>query len=218
MHKSTQILYTSGKCLKTVFLPDSPETLPLTSTDFPSLWVTVGTCCYSSQVRRRKRVIVISTVIVVSLVHIKIIVDFCSHTGFYLLSPSSFQPYHLVKENMNWYQARRYCREKYSDLATIHSPDIITQLKGSVDSTVVGTFWIGLFDVKSTWDWEWSLTDSDFYGDRGTGFRNWRDGQPDNKWSKKACVSMGTYNGWTDHNCQKYFPYICYDGELCCKD
>uniref|UniRef100_A0AAY5ES60 C-type lectin domain-containing protein n=1 Tax=Electrophorus electricus TaxID=8005 RepID=A0AAY5ES60_ELEEL len=99
----------------------------------------------------------------------------------------------------SWQDAQSYCRERYTDLATISSPwqqNLLTELVGK------GVYvWVGLF--LDTWQWsdQWSLS-----------FRNWAAGLPNS--GTGNCVTMVTnYSGkWTVDNCNLQYPFICYGG------
>ncbi|XP_051956814.1 C-type lectin domain family 4 member K-like [Xyrauchen texanus] len=61
--------------------------------------------------------------------------------------------FHFVNQKMNWYDAQSYCRENYTDLATINNmKDTEDLLKIPASDTV----WIGL---KRTWEYSWDWSD-----------------------------------------------------------
>ncbi|NP_001314984.1 uncharacterized protein LOC555819 isoform 1 precursor [Danio rerio] len=104
--------------------------------------------------------------------------------------------YHFINEQKNWTEAQRYCREKYTDLATTDNMNDMIQLNKSVNDERV---WIGL---KMTHDnnWHWSSGDPVL-------FLNWASGQP---YSKDNCAVMR--NGqWVVGPCSNTSFFICYN-------
>ncbi|NP_001020652.1 uncharacterized protein LOC555819 isoform 2 precursor [Danio rerio] len=107
--------------------------------------------------------------------------------------------YHFINEQKNWTEAQRYCREKYTDLATTDNMNDMIQLNKSVNDERV---WIGL---KMTHDnnWHWSSGDPVL-------FLNWASGQP---YSKDNCAVMR--NGqWVVGPCSNTSFFICYNNKL----
>ena len=108
----------------------------------------------------------------------------------------------------NWSDARRWCRSKKGDLASINDLEeqreidalLISQLRSE-------TFWIGANDIKQEGRFEWS---------DGSRFRyaNWYRGEPNNKGAKGAenCVQiMRGYHGrkWNDLECSSKIAFVC---------
>ncbi|XP_076145743.1 C-type mannose receptor 2-like [Alosa pseudoharengus] len=122
-------------------------------------------------------------------------------SGLGSLSSSVPRQFHVVKEQKNWREAQQYCREEFTDLATI---DDMTENK--VNNIIsAGNAWIGLKQGK----WQWSLADRDFYRENEAEFRNWAPGEPTGGTEK--CVNL--WEGkWYDLHCWCLRPFICYDG------
>uniref|UniRef100_A0A3B4AGX4 C-type lectin domain-containing protein n=1 Tax=Periophthalmus magnuspinnatus TaxID=409849 RepID=A0A3B4AGX4_9GOBI len=73
--------------------------------------------------------------------------------------------YHFIDVAMTWTEAQQYCRQHYTDLATIHNTEDLDKL--TRPSTYTGDAWIGLFDDVASWkgvmgndsnSWRWSVT------------------------------------------------------------
>ncbi|KAL0994910.1 hypothetical protein UPYG_G00129140 [Umbra pygmaea] len=124
-------------------------------------------------------------------------------------SPSITHQYHLVNQQMTWSEAQSYCRETYTDLATVSNSEEYTSLTCLINSTLgySGQAWIGL-----TSDWIWSR------GDNGKEVitNGWPGGYPLNLYGddwQNTCVWMNLYSGqWQAYPCEYYNIFVCYDG------
>ncbi|XP_048092549.1 C-type mannose receptor 2-like isoform X1 [Alosa alosa] len=127
-------------------------------------------------------------------------------SGLGSLSSSVPRQFHVVKEQKNWTEAQQYCREEFTDLATIDDMTEMEKVKSMIQEAGAGDAWIGL----KTGEWQWSLADRDFYRENEAEFRNWYPGQPGGGGGEE-CVGMmaGT---WHDYWCSSSSPFICYDG------
>uniref|UniRef100_A0A3B3SGW7 C-type lectin domain-containing protein n=1 Tax=Paramormyrops kingsleyae TaxID=1676925 RepID=A0A3B3SGW7_9TELE len=121
--------------------------------------------------------------------------------------------YHFVNINLTWTDAQTYCRENYTDLATIDNMEEMKRLTESVGSDYTGEAWIGLKNGTS-WRWQWSS------GEGGTGYTNWDTGAKYNQNSGNYCVGMKDTSDWNNIPCSyqsKTGYFICYT-DLTCKD
>ncbi|KAL0994909.1 hypothetical protein UPYG_G00129120 [Umbra pygmaea] len=127
-------------------------------------------------------------------------------------SPSITHEYYVVNQQMTWSEAQSYCRETYTDLATVSNSDDYISLTCLINSTLgnSGQAWIGL-----TLNWIWSQ------GDNGSELitNGWPGGYPwypyENSESSllKECVWMIFNTGqWQPVSCTYYNMFVCYDG------
>ncbi|XP_056596880.1 macrophage mannose receptor 1-like [Triplophysa dalaica] len=103
----------------------------------------------------------------------------------------------MIKQWRSWRDAQIYCRQHYTDLAVIRSPEEQKQLHAIfVDGPWV---WIGLFWSPWLWSDQWSHF-----------FRNWADGHPI---INNDCVAMSTTDSgkWVQHSCEQNNRFICYE-------
>ncbi|KAM9335620.1 L-selectin-like [Symphorus nematophorus] len=129
-------------------------------------------------------------------------------TGWHIFSSSHLlRQYHYVADPMNWTEAQAYCRENYTDLATIETTEETNQLMDTVSSFGYNsTVWIGLY-TNINWTW------SDGYRETGAGYRNWEQNEPDSSGHRQFCVGMNKSGKLLDDKCSSTFPFICYRGK-----
>ncbi|XP_030630836.1 macrophage mannose receptor 1-like [Chanos chanos] len=133
--------------------------------------------------------------------------------GFCILSFCLPRQYHFVNELATWTEAQRYCREKYTDLATTDNMEEMNRLTDTVNARSCygnGLAWIGLYDDLNTW--RWSLDNSDFYKEGERGFRKWYIREPYNRGGVSLCVYISYYGFWYEIRCSVQLPFVCYDG------
>ncbi|CAB1345525.1 unnamed protein product [Coregonus sp. 'balchen'] len=129
-------------------------------------------------------------------------------TGLFLPCPCLPHQYYFVNMGKNWTEAQIYCREKYTDLATIDNMEDMKRLVNTVDRGYNGSAWIGLYNHFNSW--RWSLEDSGFYGDGEAEFRNWD--RSDGKYTDQHCVLTGDRGTWWDDRCIIKYYSVCYNG------
>ena len=120
--------------------------------------------------------------------------------------------YHFINQHKGWYEAQKYCREKYTDLASVYEKTDINRLQtaNKQDKEV----WIGLYNEtvtnKTEWKWRWSQG-REKYTENQT---KWADGEPNNAAGSEYCViTKGSTKSWVDISCILEYRFICYNGK-----
>lgn len=104
-----------------------------------------------------------------------------------------------VSTLMNWSNAQKYCRERYTDLATTDNQADHDEL---LKTGGMAKFWLGLSRTRVTDVFVWSDQSS-------SSFTKWQSGQPNGQ----LCVNVEV-GYWFDRNCVDNVPFACYFGEL----
>ncbi|KAL6468207.1 hypothetical protein MHYP_G00238840 [Metynnis hypsauchen] len=103
---------------------------------------------------------------------------------------------------MTWLEAQSYCRENYTDLATVDNMEDMKQLMAAIDPMYVGDLWIGLNKAPPR-RWGWSSGEIPQY-------MNWRSSEPDNGDIDGLCAAKYQFSGWIDAQCTDVFDFVCY--------
>ena len=107
-----------------------------------------------------------------------------------------------------WAEAQSYCRETFTDLATVENRDENDRLQTVLPGR--GNFaWIGLHEDLTKWTW--ALGNSEF--NRNIHYSNWRPNDPTKKMQKKICVLIAKRTTWHNYVCWGKFPAVCYYGK-----
>ncbi|XP_026130437.1 C-type mannose receptor 2-like [Carassius auratus] len=122
-------------------------------------------------------------------------------SGLFWSSSALSRQYHYINVRMSWPEAQSYCRERFTDLATVDSMDDVNRLVNIVDAGYSGSVWIGMKrGTQKRWGWSnGENTTSQYY--------NWDSEQPD---EDGDCVA--TVNGvWHDMSCANKRYFVCYE-------
>ncbi|XP_067381282.1 C-type mannose receptor 2-like [Channa argus] len=125
------------------------------------------------------------------------------------LSTCLLHQYHYVPDLKTWTEAQSYCRQRYTDLATIGNTEEMNQLINTVLSAGYNSqVWIGLYN-EINWTWSDGYTGSD------ADFRNWEtniEKEPNFDLADQFCVSTGAHGTWFDDQCTFPICFFCYSG------
>lgn len=119
--------------------------------------------------------------------------------------------YFLVEEAKTWAEALEYCREKYTNLVSIHNMEELNKLVAIVGRYYNGHIWVGLYDDIDSW--KWSLETEGYYSNGNNEFRMWRPGDADNSGGYKNCVQLGNDGLWNAVSCESHQKFVCYSGK-----
>ncbi|XP_052593395.1 L-selectin [Peromyscus californicus insignis] len=116
--------------------------------------------------------------------------------------------YHYSEKSMNWENARKFCKENYTDLVAIQNKREIEYLEKTLPKNPT-YYWIGIRKIGKTWTWVGTnkpLTKE---------AENWGAGEPNNKKSKEDCVEIyikreKDSGKWNDDACHKRKAALCY--------
>lgn len=111
--------------------------------------------------------------------------------------------YNYISEPKTWTEAQQYCREKYTDLATVNDVQDLEELAGLITSKVKYTFF-GLYR-----SWFWSLSETDDYKEGEPAYWNWARGEP----TEKYCGSIKSTGEWFATDCNCSLNFFCYNGK-----
>ncbi|XP_049338888.1 uncharacterized protein LOC111194360 [Astyanax mexicanus] len=98
---------------------------------------------------------------------------------------------------MNAFAARQYCRQNFTDLASVRN-----QLENQQIFNLAGgeAIWIGLYRTRL-----WSDQSNSIY-------ENWKSGEPNNMNGNEHCTTVWFYYSgmWNDSPCNYAYPFVCY--------
>uniref|UniRef100_A0A8D0E0X4 C-type lectin domain-containing protein n=1 Tax=Salvator merianae TaxID=96440 RepID=A0A8D0E0X4_SALMN len=109
--------------------------------------------------------------------------------------------YYFSLQSIGWHEARYQCEYKRSQLVVI---DNLAEQNFLQTRTRNGRFWIGLHDQGTEGDWKW-LDDKNYE----TGFKNWKQGEPNDYGQKEDCAQLWNSGEWNDYSCSSESFYVC---------
>uniref|UniRef100_A0A8C8DGC9 C-type lectin domain-containing protein n=1 Tax=Oryzias sinensis TaxID=183150 RepID=A0A8C8DGC9_9TELE len=130
-------------------------------------------------------------------------------TEIFILSSSLLiRQYHFVNQPLNWTEAQTYCRQKYTDLATIENSEEMDKLINTISSFGYSyEFWIGLYNEIN---WRWS----EGFNGSFTGNSYWTTQDSSHSRSDQICLaaywyyqdyqSFKMYKNWTMNRISNY--------------
>lgn len=114
-----------------------------------------------------------------------------------LLPLGNVHPYVLVTFDLDWFEARKYCRQHFKDLASVLYEEHNQVLAGKLQDRQLEEAWIGL--SRDSWKWLDGTTSS---------FRQWAPNEPNNDNNEEACVEMNG-ESWSDRRCDLKLNFLC---------
>ncbi|XP_073414050.1 E-selectin-like [Dendrobates tinctorius] len=132
--------------------------------------------------------------------------------GFPLICVTHGWTYHSSSNNMNYDDAQKYCREKYTDMVAIQNREEIKYLNENLPFNAA-YYWIGIRKNTKTGEWTWVGTNKVLTKEA----ENWAKNEPNNKSENKNedCVEMYVKRRidsgkWNDEPCSKKKAALCY--------
>uniref|UniRef100_A0A3P9L7A7 C-type lectin domain-containing protein n=1 Tax=Oryzias latipes TaxID=8090 RepID=A0A3P9L7A7_ORYLA len=115
--------------------------------------------------------------------------------------------YKYVNKAMKWEEARQYCIQQHTDLATVTNVTDMKRLREAAKNVVPNPeAWIGLHRPQPTnRKWHWSLPGLEFND------TNWASGESSTV--NEYCGAIRKDLTWMDHGCGANKPFICYNGK-----
>ncbi|XP_071754874.2 C-type mannose receptor 2-like [Centroberyx gerrardi] len=136
--------------------------------------------------------------------------------GLSMLSSCLLHEYHFIGEKKTWPEALSYCRENYTDLATLHNMEDLRKIHQIIDDNAVEEAWTGLKREGETTGasgkWQWSLADEDQYGEGERDYRKWSTGSPKYTQGDEDCAVFDRGYWHNTHCSKKEFSFVCSSG------
>ncbi|XP_047449459.1 macrophage mannose receptor 1-like [Mugil cephalus] len=117
--------------------------------------------------------------------------------------------YNFIDTETTREEAQKYCRDNYSDLASVFDQSDVERLKVR-GNEFTDEAWIGLHSIagKEERMWHWSLPGVEFNETK------WLNGEPNDKGTGgrlENCVVMDAPDEWKDFPCAELQQFVCYD-------
>lgn len=123
------------------------------------------------------------------------------HAGFCLIV-LGLSEFHLVELSKSFEDAKAYCRDVYSDVATVHNFTDMHELIALASNRSVQRAWIGLEIGDQRW-WRWTRPG------QVVEFLNWSEGNPLNN-DEDACAAMNEDGEWFESPCGTKRSFVCH--------
>lgn len=120
-------------------------------------------------------------------------------TVFFHFTVGSLE-FHFINQSKSYREAQTYCRQSYTDLATIENPTDMNTLIGLV-STTADTAWIGL-EIGNEWNWHWSRADKRDYF-------NWETEETQAS-TEEECAAVSQKGTWLMKDCKEEHSFVCH--------
>ncbi|XP_058864862.1 macrophage mannose receptor 1-like [Acipenser ruthenus] len=114
--------------------------------------------------------------------------------GFCVPAYNQIRKHVFVNTQKSWSEAQTYCREKHTDLATVHSQEDTQQLLNIAGASLITDSWIGLYR-DDTQNWQWSNGYDVIY-------KSWTE--------DLFCASINSVGLWEDRVCFETKAFMCY--------
>ncbi|KAL0189893.1 hypothetical protein M9458_016992, partial [Cirrhinus mrigala] len=121
--------------------------------------------------------------------------------------------FYFVNQSKTFDEAQQFCRENYTDLATLSGQEDVEKLFGLDNFTYTTSAWIGLKKSGSK-RWRWALADPEFYKEVETEYRNWAPNEEVVFLDYEDCVMMDSSGQFFSTYCFTIRSFICYDDIL----
>nr|XP_055048138.1 macrophage mannose receptor 1-like [Misgurnus anguillicaudatus] len=129
--------------------------------------------------------------------------QYCGQTSRFICYNETINEYIYETSNKTWRDAQIFCRQNYTDLASVRNQNESEQIQKIINNNQTSV-WIGLFSDL----WEWSdKSDSTF--------RYWMTDQP-NSGTNEKCTEVKMYNQghWNDAVCSNSQTFVCHEDKL----
>ncbi|KAK9971308.1 hypothetical protein ABG768_024682, partial [Culter alburnus] len=110
----------------------------------------------------------------------------------------------LIKENLTWSEALRYCRQNHVDLVSVHSGEIQRRVMNVVKQASTGAVWLGLRHSCTVGLWFWVSGQTVCY-------QNWAIDDSENCDSavRSGAVQSGGHQRWISRPETDRLNFIC---------
>ncbi|XP_073786913.1 putative C-type lectin domain family 20 member A [Danio rerio] len=125
-------------------------------------------------------------------------------SGLSCSSSAVSRQYNYINLRMSWSDAQSYCRERFTDLATVDTMDDVKRLINTVDAGYNGSVWIGL--KRGTQKcWGWSNREDKLQQHTNWKYRHLKD--------EDECgdFALGV---WQSYPCSSNLPFVCYSESI----